>query len=154
MCHKHAADHFSRCWFGITDFCRTPFVSQTAEPSPYMSRRSATLALASPASDVMAPFLAYLALFLLQCSIGRSAAHSAAAPNPFSEDTSPRITFPPRGHLVYNFWDIIDVTYTSPWEGGVNLSANCWPNAENEDRDTDLIKVSFCSPCKSASPDP
>jgi hypothetical protein len=125
-----------------------------AQPVKYILTGSASsvLSLAINQYATLPPLFAVLFQFL----VGEIFAQFVTSHGPSGGSEVPRVIFPPANEQTYNLWDIINITYWTPWHGGVNLSANCWPGTENDDPFDEVPECLsdnlFCSPCACQRP--
>lgn len=100
---------------------------------------------------------ACLGVLLVQFLVGTNAG-DLVAPEKCSDDAHGCIVYPPAKNQTYHPIDSIVVVYNSPWEGGVNLSLNCWPSIDKEGGSNKPVQLSghdlFCGKgnCKTPVP--
>ena len=96
----------------------------------------------------MPHYVAYLAAVLLLPLLDEGVAQPLPSGRPPDRSGRPEIIFPSSENTAINFCDSVNVTYWSPWTGGVNISANCWPGTGT---DTEVAQCTddklFCSSC-------
>jgi hypothetical protein len=86
----------------------------------------------------------------LRSILGAVAQRPGGGLPPSNDIFGPSIDFPGRNHPTYNFWDSVNVSWSSLWDNGVNLTVNCWKGSHGNEKPvfmTLYANGSDCSPC-------